>query len=139
MRITPVPVPDDMKWTCPDCGKVNLLLSPTCSNCNKARGAFQKVDGDDRTVQEVLKHYIRADAERRAAEAGALGTPKWTCKKCGSQNGVNEANCSNCGTPMMSGQPGRGAAGEDSTRALLRDQIKAARDAALKGPKDPPG
>lgn len=110
----PVPVPE---WICSKCGTRNRLTHPTCSNCGNALVPVQDSDN----------------------AKGTLGTPKWTCKKCGSENGVNDANCSNCGTPMMGGQGAAGAAKDDSIRSALQDQIKAARDAALRGLKKPPG
>ncbi len=64
MRITPIPVPPALTWTCPDCGTQNISVSTSCSGCSRARGQFQKIDGSDQTVQDALKEAVRADRKR---------------------------------------------------------------------------
>ncbi|MBK8199148.1 MAG: zinc ribbon domain-containing protein [Acidobacteria bacterium] len=106
MNITPAPVPN-LYWTCADCGTRNSITASACSQCSKARGAYQKVDGSDRLVQDVLKDAIRAHLERQSARTGdpndmfPIPTPEMTCTKCGTRNKITQAVCSNCGTPLI--------------------------------------
>lgn len=149
--MNPLPIPE---WTCSKCGTRNRVTHMTCSNCGHNLIPVQNEDPNDMNPLPIPEWTCSKCGTRnrvthaacsncghtlipvQGSETGTLGTPKWTCKKCGSENGVNDANCSNCGTPMMGGQ---GAPPEPTVRSTLQDQIKAARDAALRGYKKPPG